>query len=266
MYNLSKDSQTTLLNVSDIATYVGQNKWNTIEKFESLWKKCSPISYRKAIDYLEKNNISSLSLQKTPEEILRIKIGDDIVNQIKKENNVDYTTKINELNTSAQTKEKLILSAKSIENRYCGIRRECGALDYFEKEYNVKVDRSQKLIQKNINKIRIFGRLDGLYNEKIIVEVKNRMNGFFDSLRDYEKTQIQMYMWITGLDESKLVEQYQGKIKVTEIKYDNEYMEIIIKKLNTYLDNFYIFINDENKMNQYVLMNDNEKKIFISNF
>ena len=72
----------------------------------------------------------------------------------------------------------------------------------------------------------IGGKMDGIDEEnKTIIEVKNRTRCFFNSVRDYEMTQIQIYMYLKDYDNSILVEKLNNKIKKTSIKYNEDYLK-----------------------------------------
>lgn len=266
-YNLSKESQPILLNICDISTYIGQSQWNTVEKIESLWKKINPISFNKALSFMKKLHMSTESLEKTSDQILEKELGTTTINQIKQSNKIDYVSKITDLHLDFNKTKKLIETAKSLENRCYGIKKESSALDIFEKTYNVKLFRSPPLVRKNINKISFFGKIDALYkinNTNIIIEIKNRIKGFFNELRNYEKTQIQLYMWMNDVKLAKLVECFNGEINVINLEYDKDYVESVHKKLFTFLDNLYDFINNGD-LESYVLLDDDTKKQFILN-
>ena len=79
--------------------------------------------------------------------------------------------------------------------------------------------------------------MDGIFTDmdnpenNYVVEVKNRTKGFFNSLREYEKTQIQLYLLLTGFKNSKLVEKYNSKIRVTDVPVEQSYIDDIFEYL-----------------------------------
>ena len=115
----------------------------------------------------------------------------------------------------------------------------------------------------------IGGRLDGIFTDldkpqnNYLVEVKNRTKGFFSSLRDYEKTQIQLYLLITGLTNSKLVEKYNSKIKITDILIEQQYINDVLEFLLIFINKTITFWrNNELKMS-YLNMTETEKIKFL---
>jgi hypothetical protein len=139
--------------------------------------------------------------------------------------------------------------SESFINKTHGTLKEDTAIEMYEKKFNVKLDTSQQFNKMNLkstdkNDWYICGKVDGLYIDKndkeksYVVEVKNRTKGFFSTLRDYEKTQIQLYMYMLDLKTAKLVEKYKDKIRITIIYRDIDYINDIIEYSNIFASNF----------------------------
>jgi hypothetical protein len=84
--------------------------------------------------------------------------------------------------------------------------------------------------------ISIGGKIDGINNmNHYIIEVKNRINKLFYTLRDYEKVQIMCYMHLFESSKGHLVEALKKKneteINIIEVTYDEKYMEHILSKI-----------------------------------
>lgn len=313
------------INISDTASYIGQNKWSTIDAFERLWKKAD-INYNDCLNVL-KNNIIDKSLKILVIEKEKSTLEDQLTNKVitkrqfnsevkkvekkieetkkeheklvKKVENVTLTqtekvekeiftasegsiTNIKETiaSTSTDTKDKrktvnesieklakegkikedrrveLLKNTESLINKTHGTLKEQSAIDIFEAKYNVTLDISQKYYKylvKSTDTIDwyIGGRLDGIHTDYII-EVKNRTKGFFNSVRDYELTQIQLYLLLTGYTEAKLVEKYNSNIRVTDIPIDRIYIDEILSYLNTFIDSMESFMNDNSLKMKYL--------------
>ena len=116
----------------------------------------------------------------------------------------------------------------------------------------------------------IGGKVDGLYidldpTKSYVVEVKNRTKGFFNSLRDYESVQIQLYMWLLNLNQAKLVESYNNTLRITVIYKDNTFISDTLEYLTIFVINFEKdFL--ENKLNKelYINKNQNDKNVFLN--
>ena len=105
--------------------------------------------------------------------------------------------------------------------------------------------------------------MDGIDEEnKIIIEVKNRTRCFFNSVRDYEMTQIQIYMYLKDYDNSILVEKLNNKIKKTSIKYNEN---TTLFELQQFIREFDMFMNSDELKKEYVLNNHDEKNNILNN-
>jgi hypothetical protein len=283
------------LYVSDIASYIGQNKWDSVTPFERLWKKCDK-SYNEIVetakkdvsdDVLENIQISEM----TKRQHVQKYINKDVLDACLKEKSSTEVKKktiqklIDNLDCSSDIRNQLTQSTCSIVNTDHGIAKEKETLDIIEKRSNVVLDTSQKLYKKSLDlddsryQWTICGRLDGVYNDPItprksyIVEVKNRIKGFFTTVRDYENTQMQLYMWMLdgnggdnlGYDYTMLEENYKGRVKTTRVNKDNDTIENILSLLKTFVRNFEnVFLNDYEAKLRYIAMNQAEKKMYIS--
>lgn len=323
--------------ISDVASLIGQNKWDCSTPFERLWKKCDLNGYNKVIEQV------NAKIEETRVDIIKIecekeKLSKELSNNLisKQEHNVqmnkleckrnilkqeleDTETKTDDIKLTQQlllekvvgktvveelssvltkTKDKHIkLNAvidsleldnskaeaikkhgQSYINKAHGTNEEASAIELFESKFNVKLDTSQqfhKLYLKNVSKTSAFdwyicGKVDGLYNDNeypqnsYIVEVKNRTKAFFSNLRDYEKTQIYLYMTMLNISKSKLVEKYNKKIKVTDIVLDNEYETDILDYLDIFISNFESnFVNNDVAKTKYLTLSKDERILYI---
>lgn len=182
------------------------------------------------------------------------------------------------LDIPEEKKEDVKKIAESYINKTHGTLKENDAISMFEDKFKVKLDTSQQFFKAYLQDASacskfdwyICGKVDGLYinqhspHESYIVEVKNRTRGFFNSLRDYEKTQIQLYMWMLDQPATKLVEQHNNKLRITEVYRDNEYVEDVLKYLAIFVKQFdNRFLQDEEMKREYILKTHNEKRIFL---
>lgn len=244
---------------------------NKLEK-ESLKIKDQFTDLETKIDNIDLNQ--EQRLQKT--------IGEDNINLVKsktietKDKRENITAAIEKLNLSADKKRVLLKESESFINKTHGTLKEDSAIEMYEKRFSVKLDTSQDFFKKRLNIEQtsfdwfIGGRLDGLYIDKedpsksYIVEVKNRTRGFFTTLRDYEKTQIQIYMYMLSIPMAKLIEKYENKIRITVIYQDIDYMNDILHYLDIFITNFYNkFLNDSTLKTKFVSSNTDEKKVIL---
>ena len=261
--------QKIFLYTSEIAAYIGQNKYDYVTPFERIWKRCDSIEYNRILNKqkekvtdcnldiekleidksklnleletkkitktqynnlvktLDKNkielqgniailvkNIDSIDLNQ--EQRLKKKLGEGTLNTLQSssvetdDKKQQITTVLENMNLSNDEKKYLKRETESFINKTHGTLKEDSAIEMYEKRFNVKLDTSQQFYKQQIyqdfeNEWYICGKMDGLYisesenEQSYIVEVKNRVNGFFTTLRDYEKTQIHMYMHMCTL-------------------------------------------------------------------
>lgn len=326
------------INVSDVAAFIGQNKWDTVTPFERLWKKCDTDSYQKIMeevsieveekriqvkvieqdmkslqDELNDKKITkrqyTLKHNKLQEKHKELEVDvnsktdriDDIkLTQVQKlekmvGNNVIQQMSSNQMETDDKRKvldkaiESLQLSKDKLQdmkkqgesflNKTHGTLKEDSAIKMYEDKFKVKLDTSQKfnkLLLKAPSSDSVFdwyigGKVDGLYiqvpdsTNNYIVEVKNRTKAFFNTLRDYEKTQIHLYMHMLGIPKAKLVEKLENRIRITEIYEDTSYSNNIIEYLGVFIACFEeIFLDKPEAKENYVVKTLDEKKQYIS--
>ena len=120
---------------------------------------------------------------------------------------------------------ELTKSVNSVAFTNFGTKNETGGVNLFEQLRTVVVETPSKYFSNNLfitedhnNKPTtwsIGGKIDGIYTnndgDKVILEIKNRMRGLFNSLRDYEKVQCYAYMHILDLEQVSLAECYKTK-------------------------------------------------------
>jgi len=325
------------LNISDIASFIGQNKWDYITPFERLWKKYDS-EYKIVVDEYNNrisNTKAELVVLENEKNIIEQNLADKKITKrqytkLMKENETkmssltknidDLTQKVENISLSQSEKieknlgkdimttiasssketqdkrkitnetidklekegkikkdqkEELLKQTESLINKTHGTLKEDSAIKIFEKENKVTLDTSQKYFKFQLKKTvtrtwYVGGKMDGIYiddtnpDNSYVVEVKNRTKGFFSSLRDYEKTQIQLYLLLTGFKQAKLVEKFNTKIRVTNINIEQEYIDDILEYLSIFIDNTTLFFKNYKMKMEYLDMTENEKKKFLN--
>lgn len=226
------------------------------------------------------NKINSVSLS-VSEQIENV-LGKNTIDKIN-DISVDTDTKREQIKNIIDLRDDLTEYNKNILlnqttqfiNTTHGILKEDPVIANFEEKFKVKLDVSQKYNKKYFidtldNIYYIGGKVDGLYinsdpKKSYVVEVKNRTKGFFNSLRDYEKLQIQLYMWILDLDEAKLVESYKDNMRITIVYKDQEFIDNSLDYLKIFIDNFENgFLNKKIVKEKYINSNEIDKKKFLN--
>lgn len=107
--------------------------------------------------------------------------------------------------------------ATSMMNTSFGIRHENHTLHTFQEQYHLPVETPKNVFKRIVyedDNLRIIlaGKIDGIIlepcvNEKpCLIEIKNRVKGFFSSLVEYEKVQIMTYMFICNVEQCFLIQ------------------------------------------------------------
>ena len=247
------------LNTSDISAFVGQTKWDIVTPFERLWKNNDSEysefveSVRLTCDNQQLHDMRDTGLNSKQKLEKYIK-KDDL--KILNDKSVSLDKKKSVIADSIQDKKLKLELSKDIEsvvNTEHGVANEEKVVKLMDSKNDVKIDRSNKLYKKLVpgTDCVIVGRVDGLYDnpvtkEKYIVEIKNRVRGFFPIVKDYENTQIQTYLWLLeGYSYAILEEHHDNKSKSTRIEKDPDYLEFVFGTLTIFINNFQKFINDD---------------------
>lgn len=273
------------INCSDISSFIGQNKWDYWTSFIRLWKRVDKDGYTEC-ENMSKNKGQIIQNDKIIE--LKDTLGETFINQtLKKTSNKEDMIKnistsyqmIEELNVSDEKKQELKVNVESFVNTNFGTTNEIGALELYEMKYKVILDKSQQFTKVQIGNSNdsnginwyICGKVDGiLHGEKSkLIEVKTRTRCFFKEVRDYENTQMQVYMHMLNLDTVDLVEylpQNRIKIKITTIMKNEKTIQSILKKLIIFINKFVEFLkyNIDQKY-EFFSMDLDDKKIFLTN-
>jgi hypothetical protein len=222
------------------------------------------------------NKIDDIDL--TQQQKLQKVIGTELVAQIQS-SELETETKrkkvqniLEDESVPEEHKDIIRKHATSFINKSHGTLKEDSAIEMYQNRFGVKLDTSQQFFKKQIptenSSIEwyICGKMDGIYystpEQSYIVEVKNRTRGFFSTLRDYEKTQIQLYLSMINFDKAQLVEKYNNKIRVTSVYKDATYIDLITKKLALFIQLFDTkFLQNESNKIKYLMSND--KTLFL---
>ena len=227
---------------SELAVITGHNTYKDVsEIIIKLWQKNFPEDYESIIKEAKVN----------------VESPDEYIQRISKENNINIKEKMKECLSSSdivsmnKSKKEIMKQFDSIPekdrklvqdcikektNTNFGTRHENTGIQKYMNDYNDKVKKVDTFFKRHIiktdNNWFIGGKIDGINEDSILIEVKNRMNRLFYKLRDYEKVQIYAYMYILELEKARLVECYKKKgscdINVIDINYEQEYWDIEI--------------------------------------
>jgi hypothetical protein len=82
--------------------------------------------------------------------------------------------------------------------------------------------------------VQVGGKIDGYTQdaetgEKIIIEIKNRMNKLFGRVVPYERVQAMAYMYVHGAQRCKLIERFGGSVLQHELAFDPDEWQCVVK-------------------------------------
>lgn len=276
----TESKKNVYLNCSEISSYINQSKWDYVTPFVRLWKRVDNENYL----LCETKNIESeteptIHLDKVNE--LKETLGEDFIKQTisttnnkqDMEKNIQKSfEKINTLDIAEDKKAELKVNMESLVNTSFGVYNEFGALDLYELNTKIKLNKDQQYNSKQIYSTDKYnwlvgGKVDGICDSKI-VEVKTRTKCFFKNIRDYENTQMQLYMYIYERDLTDLVEylpQNRVKIKISTIKKNKRDFEKIVSNLQIFIHCFEEFLNYPiEKKYEFYNMGTFDKKEFLT--
>lgn len=258
VYPLLRDMQRTLkplgipkviLKASEVASMIDKNRFKKPDEvMMNLWCKYSPQTFK----------------GKTKEQLALEAIGEssiarDLLGDAQRFRSIDSSSveqKVraitNQMNMlSGLTDTKLDAAKEYIRKTLFtnhGIRHEDKTADT---DPNFKVDETfyrYDVCTIEDTKYEIVGRIDRLVanddGSLSIVEIKNRTNYLFKTVRDYEEVQCQTYMEMLNIDTCKLIEQYNEQmcthlIQRNKMQWDTE----VLPKLKNFCEYFHSLLS-----------------------
>jgi hypothetical protein len=118
-----------------------------------------------------------------------------------------------------------------------GTKSEDKTSDKVEATEGVKLERDENFYNVEIATIHgtryvITGKIDRIEvqpdGSRVLVEIKNRTRGLFNTVRGYEMVQVQTYLQMTGLTSARLVEQYNEETSSSSITRDQEFWDNLV--------------------------------------
>uniref|UniRef100_A0A6C0IYB4 YqaJ viral recombinase domain-containing protein n=1 Tax=viral metagenome TaxID=1070528 RepID=A0A6C0IYB4_9ZZZZ len=245
---------------SELAIITGHNKYQPLQK---------------VIDsVLNRSKIKKIHIPKSNIEAGLINLSKPDLLKIKSELNLDHKSSLKEVETKIRQKvinksldknitentsrtttqrvlEKMPELKKCLANNISqdlrmkrGNVKENQNLDETEKKFNIKIDyRNSKMYEKMVHSdleknytIFLRGKVDGM-NQDCVVETKNRTKRLFNRIPDYEKIQLNCYMFMTDKDRSIHIECYNDSQNSVEYDFDDDLWEECKDKIIDFTDN-----------------------------
>jgi len=264
---------------TDLTVITGANPYKDIEEiYIKYWKKYFKEDYLSVYNELVKKQLP-LKQEETYYECVKRIAKESNVNIYQELGRCMSSKNTDDLNTGKKNlmdkikekipeskKEEFTKSFNSLTNTNFGIKYENKGVDIYIEKTNNRVEFNRKYHKKvlfeipsekdnSIDMWHLGGKLDGLVldkdNNQYVLEIKNRVNRLFYSLKEYEKVQCYVYMYLMDIEKTHLVETMKSKkdnsINIIEVQFEAEYWEIIIEKTMEFIEDFYKFINDKNR-------------------
>ena len=122
-----------------------------------------------------------------------------------------------------------------------GTIKESKNIDNLQEKKHIKVEqRNSKMYTKELVRtdkycIVLKGKVDGI-SDDTVVEAKNRQNRLFMELRDYERVQLEAYMFLTGHSKSVLTEHYNDTSNQINYLHDDVFWQLCVDSTIQFID------------------------------
>ena len=270
------------ISASELAILTGHNTYRSSkELYVKYWKKHWLDDYNKTLSLLKKQKKKIKLPETSSETVQRIAKENNLsqtdISQLYQASKETDTAKMNKKKENAlnrvlnsipeSQRSEFTKSANSVAFTGFGTRNESNAVKIYEGLTNKKVKILTKYFHDDIFIIEevqdrpdvwsIGGKVDGMFTQndgsEAVLEIKNRMKGLFNSLRDYEKIQCYAYMFMLNLKCVHLAECHKkpdgnSEMNIIEILWDDDFWYTeIVDKLSKFIDDFYDFLNSPNR-------------------
>ena len=253
------------INVSELAIITGHNRFNYLSDYIiKLYQRYFNQDYRRILKLIKEEKKQITKSESAQECIQRVVKSNNlnIENKLQgclKSNNVQELSKKQESlqeeiakskTISKKDKDLINQSIKSLTNTNFGTKQENNVVQYYESIIKKEIITTDHFFVKELFKTKdniwsIGGKIDGLFiddkNQKVLLEVKNRVKKLFKSLRAYEKVQIYAYMKLLDINNAKLIEclkNDKSEYNVIDVKYEPEFYK---NKMLNFIKSFIVF-------------------------
>lgn len=250
--SFSFNKNVPLFSASQISSIIGLNPFETrSSSICKYWRRIKPGLYNEAVSRNEMrppptmDEIKAVIAQETvAQRLIDTAIADE--SYVQRKEAVSTVTeavadKVAEKFGDTIDTRELQKSIQSIINTDRGTRDEVQVINSYEsREKKVVKGRNDKFYKKyitytnaegNSSKFAIGGRVDGITEDNVLLEVKNRQRRVLGYVPINELIQISTYLYLTNLDKCQLVECHGGETVKHSIEYDAAFMDQVIARL-----------------------------------
>lgn len=255
--------QNICIYASELASLIGLNNFKSpSETLFRIWQKNFPLDYEKvfkslgdAANPLVDNKTSFKKITKKYNKNLEVDLekcidSKDIDKMMEKRKELMEVCKDMDEKDRKKVEENII----NLTNTGFGTKNESRSVHIYTQMTGIPVMNISNFYKRILMKSGdynwyIGGRIDGICQDKTIIEVKNRMHKLFYNLREYEKIQTFSYMYILESQKSQLVETYmkgqQPEVNVIDIQFEQIYWDYIFHRITQFVEYFNNFMKDE---------------------
>ena len=251
--------QRIVLVASELAIITGHNKYEKIQKAIDTVLNRSKIVKK----YIPKSKVEEKLLALSENEIVVIKKelnleGNATLKQV--ENMIKQQVMTKSLNENiseneSRVKADEVLKAMPTLNKCLegsvkqdlrmrrGNIKEDKNLDKTQQKRNITIDsRNAQMYEKELYvdpdkqfNVVLRGKIDGM-NDEYVVETKNRTKRLFNMIPDYEKVQLNAYMFMTGKEKALHIECYNEDQNSVEYDFDKLFWDDCLDKIMSFVN------------------------------
>lgn len=251
--------QRIVLVASELAIITGHNKYEKIQKaIDSVLNRSKIVK-----KYIPKSKVEEKLLALSENEIVVIKKelnleGNASLKQV--ENMIKQQVMTKSLNENiseneSRVKADEVLKAMPTLNKCLekslkqdlqmrrGNIKEDKNLDKTQQKRNITIDsRNAQMYEKELYvdpdkqfNVILRGKIDGM-NDEYVVETKNRTKRLFNMIPDYEKVQLNAYMFMTGKEKALHIECYNEDQNSVEYDFDKLFWDDCLSKIMSFVN------------------------------
>lgn len=220
-----------IIKASDVASILNQNNYKSREDvFNDLWKKYSPGNF----EFKTKKEQAEEAIAKSETAQAIFSLASSFVSKGSDDAKSTFTKVESVINSDSkleiEDRRRVLEHVRSKVFTNHGTQKE----EETAEKTNMKLEKDDRFHELYIGTYNerdyiVVGRIDRVEllpdGSKILIEIKNRVNGFYNRVFPRENIQIQMYLEMLDFDKAKLVEQYNDKVNVLEVERDRKLFE-----------------------------------------
>ena len=242
-----------IIGASSVASAIGKSQFKKQpELISELWKKYSPHTFegqtREEEALLVLNSMDTTKKILNEAEGFKSEKSDDVKQQTRKLfHQIEHSGLLPQDMLKAKEHIRKTLSTNHgtrNEDKTAKFDKMAANLVEDDTYYTYDICRIEGTLYQIVGRVdRVQTNEDG---SRTLVEIKNRANGFFNRVRDYEEVQCQTYMqMMNGIDFCRLVETYNGESKSYLIQKNGEmWTQEIAPKLQNFCEHFHGMLSE----------------------